>query len=109
MATTEWYLLDLKSLTNTAPVVIIATGAFFIMEHPFIHGLDDLTVEELTAKISELHKKLTIAHRTGNGYLCDQLRMALDSYTTKQRQKLEEQFRKSGGDEDTFDNKIDIS
>jgi len=79
------------------------------MEHPFIHGLDELTVEELTAKISDLHRKLAIAHRGGNGYLCDQIRMALDSYTIKQRQKLEEQFRKSGGDDNTFDNKIDIS
>jgi hypothetical protein len=80
------------------------------MEHPFIHGLEELTVEELTAKISDLHRKLAIAHRSGNGYLCDQIRMALDSYTTKQRQKLDEQFRKSAGDDNsTFDNKIDIS
>jgi hypothetical protein len=35
--------------------------------------------------------------------------MALNSYSAKQREKLQEQFRKSGGDEDTFDNKIDIS
>jgi hypothetical protein len=79
------------------------------MEHPFIHNLDQLTVEELTAKISELQKKLAIAHRSGNGYLCDQIRMALNSYTTKQRHRLEEQFRKSGGDEESFTDKIDIS
>lgn len=80
------------------------------MEHPFIHDLDQLTVEELTARISDLHRKLAIAHRSGNGYLCDQIRMALSSYTSKQRQKLEEQFRKSAGDDDrTFDDKIDIS
>jgi len=80
------------------------------MEHPFIHGLEELTVEELTAKISDLHKKLAIAHRSGNGYLCDQIRMALNSYTTKQRQKLDEQWKKSAGDDDkTFDDKIDIS
>jgi hypothetical protein len=96
-------------LTNLARVATIATGAFFIMEHPLIHGLDQLTVEELTAKISELHKKLAIAHRSGNGYLCDQIRMTLNSYTTKQRQKLDEQFRKSAGDEDKFNDKIDIS
>lgn len=80
------------------------------MEHPFINNLDDLTVEELTAKISELHKKLSIAHRSGNGYLCDQIRMALDSYTSKQRQKLEDQFKQSSGDDNNpFDGKIDIS
>jgi hypothetical protein len=80
------------------------------MEHPFIHSLDELTVEELTARISELHRKLAIAHRSGNGHLCDQIRMALSSYTAKQREKLDEQFRKSAGDDkDTFDDKIDIS
>jgi hypothetical protein len=35
--------------------------------------------------------------------------MALDSYSTKQREKLEEQFKKSSGDEDPFTGKIDIS
>lgn len=79
------------------------------MEHPFIHSLDELTVEELTARISELHRKLTIAHRSGNGYLCDQIRMALASYTAKQREKIDEQFKKSSGDTDTFNDKIDIS
>jgi hypothetical protein len=79
------------------------------MEHPFIHNLTDLTVEELTAKISDLHKKLSIAHRSGNSYLCDQIRMALNSYTSKQREKLDEQFRKSAGDADPFNDKIDIS
>ena len=80
------------------------------MEHPFIHSLDELTVEELTARISDLHRKLAIAHRSGNGYLCDQIRMALDSYVTKQQQKLEEQWKRSAGDDgQTFDDKIDIS
>jgi hypothetical protein len=79
------------------------------MEHPFIHDLDQLTVEELTSKISELHKKLSIAHRSGNGYLCDQIRMALSSYTVKQQQKLAEQYKKAAGDADPFTDKIDIS
>ena len=51
------------------------------MEHPFINDLDGLTLEQLGSKISELHKKLGIAMRSGNPYLCDQIRMALDSYT----------------------------
>jgi hypothetical protein len=79
------------------------------MQHPLIHDLDHLTVEDLTARISDLHRKLAIAHRSGNGHLCDQIRMALDSYSTKQREKLEEQFKKSSGDEDPFTGKIDIS
>ena len=46
------------------------------MEHPLISNVDDMTTEQLQEKISELTKKLGIALRTGNGHLCNQLRMA---------------------------------
>jgi hypothetical protein len=78
------------------------------MEHPFINNLDDLTLEQLGSKISELHKKMGIAVRSGNPYLCDQIRMALTSYTSKQQEKTAELYKKSGGG-DAFDSKIDIS
>jgi hypothetical protein len=78
------------------------------MEHPFINNLDDLTLDQLGSKISELHKKLGIAMRSGNPYLCDQIRMALTSYTTKQQEKTAELYRPKG-DEGSFDSKIDIS
>ena len=79
------------------------------MEHPLIHDISSLTVDELTNRISDLHKKLAFAHRTGNGQLCNQIRMAIDSYTSEQNKKLDEQFKKSSGDSDPFDNKINIS
>ncbi|WP_353482967.1 hypothetical protein [Haliscomenobacter sp.] len=79
------------------------------MEHPFINNLDSLTPEQLGSKISELHKKLGIAYRTGNGYLCDQLRMAIESYTTKHQQKIAELNKPRDGDDDAFKSKIDIS
>lgn len=72
------------------------------MEHPLIANLDDLTAEQLQEKISELNKKLSIALRTGNGYLCDQIRMALESY----QNKYNERQRGSGT---SFDEVIDIS
>lgn len=78
------------------------------MEHPFINSLDDLTLEQLGSKITELNRKLGIAMRSGNPYLCDQIRMALTSYTTKQQQKMQELYRPKEG-EDAFDSKIDIS
>ena len=79
------------------------------MEHPFINNLEDLTLEQLGSKISELHKKLSIAHRMGNSYLCDQIRMALDSYNSKHQQKMIAMNAPPSGDEDSFNNKIDIS
>ena len=78
------------------------------MEHPFINSLEDLTIEQLGSKISELNKKLGIAMRSGNPYLCDQIRMAIDSYYTKQQEKMAELY-KPKGDEGSFDDKIDIS
>ena len=73
------------------------------MEHPLIPSLDDLTEQQLLDKITELNKKLGIAYNTGNGYLCNQIRMAIESYQAKYQEKL----RKSPGTE--FNDIIDIS
>lgn len=76
------------------------------MEHPLIGDLDDLTMEKLSEKINDLHRKLAIAHRSGNNYLCDQVRMAIDSYATKLRQRQEQQYEAA---QPGFDDKIKIS
>lgn len=76
------------------------------MEHPLIGNLDSLSTEELTEKVSELNKKLGIAYRTGNGHLCNQLRMALESYNSKLREK---QNKESEATSQNFDDKIKIS
>lgn len=77
------------------------------MEHPLVGGLDHLSLDELTARISELHRKLAIAYRSGNGNLCNQIRMALESHQTKYNEKLQQLNRKNGGND--FSDKIDIS
>jgi len=79
------------------------------MEHPFINNLEDLTLEQLGSKVSELHKKLSIAHRMGNGYLCDQIRMAIESYNGKYQQKMRALTAPKSGETDSFNDKIDIS
>jgi hypothetical protein len=79
------------------------------MEHPLIGSLDELTVDELSSKVNELSNKLSIATRSGNGHLCNQIRMALESYRTKYQEKLQETYRRQ--DEMSsinFDNKINI-
>jgi hypothetical protein len=73
------------------------------MEHPLIPNLDSLTTQQLTDKIAELNKKLGIAYRTGNSYLCEQIRMALESYQTKYQERL------NGDGKTPFDEVIDIS
>jgi hypothetical protein len=76
------------------------------MEHPLIGNLDELTIEQLSEKINDLHRKLSVAHRSGNGYLCDQIRMAIESYTNKLRQRQDEQYQAA---QQSFDDKIKIS
>jgi hypothetical protein len=73
------------------------------MEHPLIGSLDALTAEQLLDKITELNKKLTIAMRMGNHYLCNQLRMAIESYQAKYQEK------NRADPNNNFDDVIDIS
>jgi hypothetical protein len=73
------------------------------MEHPLIPNLDELSAEELLDKITELNKKLSIALRGGNHYLCNQIRMAIESYQNKYNEK------NRGGPNSAFNEVIDIS
>lgn len=79
------------------------------MEHPLIPKLDNLKIDELGAKISELNKKLRIAQNMGNGHLCNQIRMAIESYQIKHNELLQEMYQKSNQDlGKNLDDKIDI-
>lgn len=77
------------------------------MEHPLVSGLDQLTEEQLTERINDLHRKLSMAMRMGNGYLCNQVRMVLESHQSRLN-FLQEERHRAGKDNTHFD-KIDIS
>ena len=77
------------------------------MEHPLIGPLDELTLEELGAKVNELGKKLSIAARSGNGHLCNQIRMAMENYQNMYQTKLQDSYKKAQGNSN-FDDKINI-
>lgn len=80
------------------------------MEHPLIGNLDDLSIDDLTTKISDLQKKLGIAQRTGNFDLCNQIRMALENYQNKYREKSDNLLKSRTTNSGTnFDDIIDIS
>lgn len=74
------------------------------MEHPLIGNLEDLTEEQLSAKVNDLNRKLTIAMQSGNGHLCNQLRMAIESYQNKYQERL----RASYANTKSFSDKINI-
>ena len=77
------------------------------MEHPLIGNLDELTVDELGKKVTDLNQKLTMAMRSGNGHLCNQLRMVIESYQNKYQEKVQSTYRKQIEDSN-FNSKIDI-
>jgi len=77
------------------------------MEHPLIGNIDELTVDDLTSKINELNNKLNIVMRTGNGNLCNQIRMAIETYQNKYQEKIRASYKKDDGDTN-FGNKINI-
>lgn len=79
-----------------------------MMEHPLIGSLAQVSTEDLGKKVSELTKKLSIAQQSGNQYLCNQLRMAIDTYQTAYSQRLQDSYRKAEK-EINFDNKINIA
>jgi hypothetical protein len=78
------------------------------MEHPLIGNISDLTLDELSSKVSELQKKLSIVQRTGNGHLANQVRMALESYYNVYHARLQESYQKDQTGGVNFDNKINI-
>lgn len=77
------------------------------MEHPLITVDPDLTLDQLQDRINELNRKLQIATRSGNGHLCNQVRMAIDSYRSRYTAIIESQRRQQQAP--NFDDKIDIS
>ena len=77
------------------------------MEHPLIGNLDQLTADELSSKVNELNNKLNIAMRSGNAHLCNQLRMAIESYRNKYQEVVQQTYKKQIGDAN-FDDKINI-
>jgi hypothetical protein len=78
------------------------------MEHPLINDLSNLSVDELGTKISELHKKLNIATRSGNAHLCNQIRMALENYQNKYSEKMQELYQQQIKNNNLSQGKIDI-
>lgn len=77
------------------------------MEHPLIGDVSQLSLEELNNKVTDLYKKLAIAQRSGNAYLCNQIRMALETYNNQYQAKLRESYR-TNNDTPNFDDKIQI-
>lgn len=79
------------------------------MEHPLIDSVDNLSIDELQSRITDLNKKLAWAMRSNNASLSGQIRMALETFQNKYREKqqaLYDAAKKQGQD---YADRIDIS
>jgi hypothetical protein len=74
------------------------------MQHPFIHGLSEKSLDELQKTISELTIRLTQASRNLHPTLIPQIRMALESYTVEYNKRMDEIYKKQN-----LDSKINIT
>jgi len=79
------------------------------MEHPLINNIDNLTVDELQGKISELNRKLGYVSRIGNAQLVYQIRLALDTYSAKYQEKMAAIYNDQNKNNPDFTDKINIS
>ncbi len=80
-----------------------------MIEHPLIGNIDNLSLDQLQSKITELNKKLGMAHRMGNAQLRHQVSMALETYHNKFQEKQQKQYDAATKNGPDFSNKIDIS
>lgn len=74
------------------------------MEHPLISDQNQLSDDELHDRITDLTRKLNIAMQHGNGFLCNQIRMALETYRSEYQKRL----NSKNGDSPDFSDKINI-
>jgi len=77
------------------------------MEHPLITDTDSLTLDELSQRINDLTKKYSIAQNTGNAHLCNQIRMALETFRNKYQERIRQTYAKQI-DSTGLDQKIQI-
>jgi hypothetical protein len=79
------------------------------MEHPLINNIDDLSMEQLQERITELSRKVGMAHRMGNAQLRHQVQMALETYQNKLRERQQALWKKDDDNGTNFSDRIDIS
>lgn len=78
------------------------------MEHPLIINAQDLTMEDLQTRISDLQRKLAWASRN-NAQLAQQVSMALETYVNQYQERQREIWQKSQTSGPDYSDRIDIS
>jgi len=81
------------------------------MEHPLLEDISELTLDQLTAKLSDLHRKYAYIASRGDARLTNQILMVIEAYQNRYQQKLAETLPKpeNDDDDDEYGVLIDIS
>lgn len=74
------------------------------MQHPFINGLEEKSLDELQKTIGELTTRLRFAYNTRHPTLIPQIQMALESYKSEYNKRMDDIYKKQN-----LENKINVT
>lgn len=63
------------------------------MEHPFMHGVSELTIEQIQSRLQDLNRKLSYAYNSGNQFLVDQIRLAMATLQSAYSDKTDKSLK----------------
>jgi len=78
------------------------------MFNPLLADLTKIKNEQLEEKITELTKKFTIAARSGQGSVCQQIQIILESYRAEQQRRYDVEMKKQLKQNKNLDDFINI-
>ena len=78
------------------------------MFNPLLPELSNLKNEDIDNKINELMRKYTIAARHGQGAVCSQIIVVLESYKAEQQKRYVESTRKLMSQSKNLDDYINV-
>jgi len=78
------------------------------MEHPLVEVDPDASLDDLQTRINELTKKMMWAQRS-NVHLANQIRMALEAFQARYREKQQEAYDAAAKNGKDFSDRINVS
>lgn len=78
------------------------------MFNPLLPDLSKVKNEDIDNKINELMKKLFIAARSGQGALCEQITVVLETYKEEQRRRHYEENKRLLSQNKNLDDYINV-
>jgi len=78
------------------------------MFNPLLSDLSKLKNDDIENKITDLMKKYSIAARSGQGAVCNQILVVLEAYKDEQRRRYEQANKKINNQNKNLDDYIQV-